>query len=317
MLHVIRTSWMVALLSLLLAGVNIAGERRIAVTFDDLPLNSRISRAPEWQREVTAKLLESIRRQKVPAMGFVNEVKLNTDDNLDPAKVALLEMWLDAGLELGNHTYSHPDLNRTDLADYQQDILRGEAVTRRLLAKQKAKPRYFRHPYLRTGLDLEKKRAVESFLEEHGYRVAPVTIDNGEWIYARAYDNASEAGNRDEQSEIAESYVSYMNDVLAYYEGVSRKWIGREPAQVLLLHANPLNADTFDRLATMMRKRDYTFVTLDAALQDAVYASPDTYVGRRGISWLLRWAMSGGASREELGDEPPVPESVLRISGLN
>jgi hypothetical protein len=81
------------------------GVREVAVTFDDLPAqlgNARVA-------EINRKLVESITRHKIPAVGFVNEGRLFVPGESDArvAQIALLRLWLDAGLELGNHTFSH------------------------------------------------------------------------------------------------------------------------------------------------------------------------------------------------------------------
>ena len=105
-------------------------------------------------------------------------------------------MWVDAGHELGNHTYSHRSLNDTPLEEFEADVVRGEPVTRRLLEAQGRTLRYFRHPFLHVGLELDKRRAFEAFLDEHGYTVAPVTIDNDEYVYAAIYAAALRRGDR-------------------------------------------------------------------------------------------------------------------------
>jgi peptidoglycan/xylan/chitin deacetylase (PgdA/CDA1 family) len=80
-----------------------AARREVAVTFDDLPFVHVPS--VEKQREMTRKLLGSVAAHNVPAVGFVNENKLLTEGARDEARVALLRMWTDAGIELGNHTF--------------------------------------------------------------------------------------------------------------------------------------------------------------------------------------------------------------------
>jgi len=57
--------------------------------------------------------------------------------------------------------------------------VQGESVTRLLLDEHKMKLRYFRHPYLDTGRDLETRRHAEAFLIGRGYRIAPVTLMRG------------------------------------------------------------------------------------------------------------------------------------------
>lgn len=239
--------------------------REVAVTFDDLPaVPATIPLAQ--QQTMTRDLLRSIKAAGVPAIGFVNEGKLETDGKTDPAKVKLLELWLEAGLELGNHSYSHPDLHRLDVAKYEEDIARGERVIRPLLKKRGRELRWFRHPFLHTGKSVATRDRVEAFLRKRGERVAPVTLDNGEWIFAAAYLKAH--GDKEQQRRIGTEYIAYMDRKLAYFEDQSQRLFGRNIPHILLLHANPLNADWFDELAASMRKRGYRFVTINQAMAD-------------------------------------------------
>ena len=122
---------------------------------------------------MTAKLLGTLRDQKIPVVGFVNEKKLYKPGEVDE-RIKALQMWLDYGFELGNHTFSHMSLNQSELKNWEDDVVQGESVTRMLLAQHKMKLRYFRHPYLDTGRDLSTRRKAEEFLSQRGYRVAPV-----------------------------------------------------------------------------------------------------------------------------------------------
>ena len=191
----------IGLASLLLAisglTASTAAERRMALTVDDLPAQRAPGLPAERVAEINRRMVATLEAHEIPAVGFVNEFKLEIDGETRPDRVGPLELWLDAGLELGNHTWSHPDVHRIPLEDFLQEIVAGERISRSLAAERDIPYRYFRHPYLHTGRDLETKTAVERYLAEHGYSVAPVTIDNSEWIYARAYDNAVDAGDDD------------------------------------------------------------------------------------------------------------------------
>jgi len=169
--------------------------RAVAVTFDDLPATHAgvVVNQPTNLEELTRRLLTAVRKYNVPAVGFVNEDKLFIDGAAAQSvnrRIGLLKMWLDAGLELGNHTYSHRDLNTTSIEQFQTDLLRGETITRELLKARGMKLRYFRHPFLHVGSDLTTRRAFEAFLAKHDYVVAPVTVDNDDFVYAAAYAQA-------------------------------------------------------------------------------------------------------------------------------
>jgi len=286
-----------------------AAARRVAFTYDDLPANS-FRPGLEAYRSVTGPLLEGLVRHGVPAIGFVNESKLYVEGELRGERVRLLEAWVEAGLELGNHSYSHPDLHSTPLETYQRDVLRGEEVTRRVMEAAGRRPRFFRHPFLHTGRSADTRAAFEGFLAEHGYRVAPVTIDNQEWIFARAYDHALARGDRPLADRIAAAYLEYMERVFGYYETQSVAILGYEVPQILLLHANRLNADTVDDFVAMVTARGYEIIPIDEALEDPAYARPDGYDGPSGITWLHRWALADGKQGEFFAGEPEVPAFV-------
>jgi peptidoglycan/xylan/chitin deacetylase (PgdA/CDA1 family) len=292
-----------ALVGALAPGASAQG-RNVAVTFDDLPappsdLGSAV--------EITPRLLASIRGQGVPAIGFVNEGRLRADRR---ARTAQLRMWLDAGLELGNHTYSHPSAHRTPLARYLDEIARGDSVTRVLMAERGARPRFFRHPGLHTGRTLAYRDEVHRFLARRGYRVAPVTFDNQEWIFAIAYASAAARADSAQMRRIVDGYLRHMTESFAHFEVLSRTLFGREIPQVLLLHANRLNADHFDQVATILRRRGYRFVRLEDALRDPAYASRDTYTGPMGLSWLERWAATRGMTLRQAPRQPAWVDSL-------
>jgi peptidoglycan/xylan/chitin deacetylase (PgdA/CDA1 family) len=276
--------------------------RQVAVTFDDLP-------APQGEledmRRITSALLASLKRNGVPVTGFVNERKLYRHGEVDE-RINLLRAWLDAGEELGNHTFSHINLQSAPLADYEEDVVRGETVTRWLLTERGMKLRYFRHPFLFTGTTPEYKEGLAKFLAARGYTVAPVTLDNGDYIFADVYFKAKKRGDSETAKRVADAYVPYMETIFDFFERLSAETFGREVRQVLLVHANEINADRFDELAAMMKRRGYTFVTLEEALKDAAYSEPDALY-KNGVSWIHRWRKAKGLPQKW---EPEVPKFV-------
>jgi peptidoglycan-N-acetylglucosamine deacetylase len=268
-------------------------DRQVAITIDDLPAGSANSMSAAAIMEMTSKLLTTLRDQKVPVVGFVNEKKLYKSGEVD-ARINALRMWLDYGFEIGNHTYSHSSLNQVALRAWEDDVVQGENVTRLLLAERHLTLRYFRHPFLDTGRDLETRRQAEAFLVGRGYRIAPVTLDAWDWMYAPVYDDAKKRGDAKLQEELVHSYLSYSDTVFAYSEQLAKQIMGYEPKQILLLHANQLEADHIGELLDVMRKRGYRFISLEDALSDQAYSLPDTYIGEDGTGWLDHWAITMG-----------------------
>lgn len=291
-------------------------QRTVAITIDDLPVVTT-RRDLKTRQQITRDLLAHISKYKIPAIGFVNEGKLYTaEGKRNEAEIDLLRSWIAAGLELGNHSYSHQSLNRIPLADYEADLIKGEPVTRELLAQRGMKLRFFRHPFLHTGRKVEIRDEFNQFLKTRGYRVAPVTFDNGDWIFARAYDNAIDAKNNELKQQIADAYIPYLDAKVDYWERQSVAVVGYEVKQIFLLHANAINADMMGEIARMLQRRNYTFITLEQALTDPAFQSADTFTGAGGISWIHRWALTKGR-QYVLVDEPRVPAFVMKAAGVD
>lgn len=294
-----RLALLAALLAATVSAVTPAAQpfRRVAITIDDLPRGGDGGGTTLADvMALSARLLRPFRDGEVPVIGFVNEGR---QVGLGPAGLReILDLWLDHGADLGNHSYAHLDINRVALDDYTADVVRGEPIVRAALAARGRTLRHYRHPFLRTGPTPEVKRQLQAFLAGRGYRVAPVTLDNSDYQYAALYTRPAY------RDRVAREYVPYMESIVAFFEARAVEVVGREIPQVLLLHANQLNADMAPALLEMFRRRGYRFVTLDEALADEAYALPDDYAGRGGFSWLHRWSRTKGL-KPKGEPEPP------------
>lgn len=278
----------VAMLALGLVCACGAQAEDVALTFDDLPALTLNPESSYWEG-ITTTLLAGLRHHHIPAIGFVNEQKLETDRS---QRVALLRQWLDAGMDLGNHTYSHLSLTHTAVDAYIADVVRGETVTRWLLAARGRTPRWFRHPYLETGATREDRSRFEGWLAAHGYKVAPVSMENSDWMFAYPYDEAIDHKDQAAAERIKAEYLAYTAAVVPWYRQAAFRLLGRRPAFVFLLHASRLNADSIDQLAAILSDNDLHPVTLDRAMDDPAYTIADPYIGPDGDEWLTRWSLA-------------------------
>lgn len=291
-----------------------AQPRTVCFTIDDLPLVSYGMNDPDFQRGLIDGLTSALVRNHIPAIGFVNEIKLYRNDTLDPFQVGLLEKWVSSGLDLGNHTWSHADYNTVSCHAFCEDILKGENVSRDILNRHGKLLRYFRHPYLHIGNTRSRADSLNAFLKKHHYIAAPVTIDNEDYLFALAYKRAFTKGDTNLMSRIGRDYITYIGQKISYFEQQASRLFGRPVSQLMLSHASLLNATYMDSLAALFRSRGYEFVTLEEALKDPVYQQEITVFGNWGISWIDLWALSMGKKGDFFRDEPVTPEYIRELS---
>ena len=290
-----------------------APSRNMALTFDDLPyVRAGVpSQGLQSAQRATKEILRVLQAHRAPAVGFVNENKLQIAGQVD-ARIALLQQWVDAGMVLGNHTYSHPDFNQLTVEQFEDEIIKGEVITRRLMQSHQPYQLYFRHPMTHTGDTQAKKEAIEIFLAARGYKVTPHTIENSDFVFNVGYVRALQAKDEATARRLRETYLDFTLAATEFAERVSPQIFGREIAQTLLLHANDINADCLDEMLRRLAGRGYRFVTLDEAMTDAAYQTKDTTVSKFGPTWLWRWMKSRGMNLS-FKDDPEPPQWVIDL----
>jgi len=287
-----------------------APARAVALTFDDLPyVNPAGESFLPNARRVTSELLRVLKAHRAPAAGFVNEGKLHAAGEFDE-RTALLRQWVDAGMTLGNHTYSHPDFNRLTVEQFEHEIAKGDVITRKLMEARGAYQLYFRHPMTHTGDTKEKKEAVEKFLAARGYKVTPHTIENSDFIYNVGYVNAKVKKDDALAKKLRDAYLEFNFAATDFAERVSPQIFGREIPQLLLIHANDINADCLNEMLNRYEARGYRFATLDEVMSDPAYQTKDTTVSNYGPTWFVRWGQSLGL-KVSFKDDPDPPKWVM------
>ncbi|MBJ2175091.1 polysaccharide deacetylase family protein [Aureibaculum sp. A20] len=289
-------------------------QKKICITVDDLPTVSYSLKTSQVDLLITNKLFNAFKDNNIVAIGFVNESKLYKKGKLDPQKVHLLDLWLQSGLDLGNHTFSHVDYNKVSDIVFFDDLLKGEKVIKPLMHKYGKTPKYFRHPYLHAGSDSISYKKLKTFLNDNNYIVSPVTIDNDDYLFAKSYHNAFVDKNETLMKEIGEKYINYMEQKVLFFESKSKEIFNREITQTLLIHASLLNADYIENLIIMLKKHNYSFVSQEEALKTPEYSTEVTSYTQYGYSWIYRWGFSMGNDKKIMEGDVATPDEIINLS---
>jgi peptidoglycan/xylan/chitin deacetylase (PgdA/CDA1 family) len=271
----------------LMSGLPVSAQTRtVALTFDDLPVTA--TKDPVEAQSVNRALWEALKKHHAAAIGFVNE-KTVEELGSDSGK-RILKQWAQEGFDLGNHTFSHADLNNITLEQFKQEVVKGEDSFRPMLAEVGKTPRFLRFPFNHSGDTKEKHDSVAAFLKQRGYEIAACTIDNEDYLFNAAYIQILAKKDDPEAAKLRAEYLAYTAVEIDYYASLHKHVFGREIPQVMLLHANRLNADVLDQILSIFEKKQYRFVSLGAAQSDPAYRVTDTFVTKFGPMWGYRWA---------------------------
>jgi peptidoglycan/xylan/chitin deacetylase (PgdA/CDA1 family) len=269
-----------------------AQKRTVAITVDDLPYapgGAVADAAGEASQaeNVNRRLLAAFRARHVPVTGFVIQKRV---DELGAAGPKILRRWMSEGLDLGNHTYSHPDINALTIEQIQEEIVRGELTTGPLIKEAGKRLEFFRFPMNHTGDTKAKHDAMAEFLVRRGYELATCTIDTSDYVFNQAYVRMLANHDAASAGRLRRDYLAYTDTEIDYYAALNRRVLGYEPPEVMLLHDNRLNADVIEQLLDMFQHKRYEFVTLASAQSDPAYRTPETYITKFGPMWGYRWA---------------------------
>ncbi|MDE3201542.1 MAG: polysaccharide deacetylase family protein [Acidobacteriota bacterium] len=237
----------------------------VTLTFDDLPAAGSLP--PNTDRtQILTKLADELRSNRLEGTyGFVNAVDLTGDADAQNA----LHIWLNSGMNIGNHTWSHVLLTESTVKAFEEEIAKDEPALESFA--QVRDWRWFRYPALLEGESIYKRRAVLRYLAGHGYRVARVTLDfqDDEWNdpYARCVAQNDTAAIQWLKQSYMESAVEYIR------AGREEQLIvfGHEIPNVLLLHATAFTTLMLPDLMTLLRREGFVFDGLAHVASDPIY----------------------------------------------
>lgn len=244
---------------LLLSNFSIAQEREIAITIDDLPFVGYCGNNAaklKRQEERIMKILQTLTENNVPATGFV------IAGAIENGQYELLERFRDSGITIGNHTYSHKNLNNMSASRYIDDVDRADKKLTSLFSGKK----YFRYPYLAEGRG-DKKRQVYRYLYQNNYQIAPVTIDTKDFLFNQKLYAVPYRLRAQNLPKIKQRYLDYIARQTRYAEKQDDE-NGQPSKHILLIHANLLNSYFLPDVIDFYKQRNYRFITLEDALTE-------------------------------------------------
>jgi cellulose synthase/poly-beta-1,6-N-acetylglucosamine synthase-like glycosyltransferase/peptidoglycan/xylan/chitin deacetylase (PgdA/CDA1 family)/spore germination protein YaaH len=198
--------------------------RKLALTFDDGP-------DPEW----TPKILDALKQANAPATFFV--IGLNVEQYPD-----LLRREVAEGHELGNHTFTHPNIANISNAQFGLEL----SATRVLMESLVGRRTYlFRPPYAEDAEPVtpDQVRPLEA-VSDRGYLTVGMKIDSKDW-------------QRPGVEHIVDAVIQGATDP-------------KEPANIILLHdSGGDRSETIEALPLLiseMRQRGFEFVLVSDLL---------------------------------------------------
>lgn len=238
----------------------------IAFTFDDLTAHAPL---PQGYTRVgiAEQIIAALKTGGAPATGFINGVQLERE----PASAPVLDKWRAAGLTLGNHGWSHANLNDLTDAQFLSELEKNEPI---LKAKMGAADwRWFRYPFLsEASADPAKRTRVRKLLAARGYKVAAVTMDFSDWAYNDTYARCVAKGDADAILQMEHGWLGNAAVQADRSRAMAKALYGRDIPYVLLMHLGAFDAHMMPKLIALYREKGYRFVSIKEAEREPYYA---------------------------------------------
>ncbi len=243
-----------------------ASTREVALTFDDLPVHGPLPQGMT-RVDIANSIIRALQAAHAPATyGLVNAKGIERE----PSSAPVLQLWHAAGFPLGNHTFSHMDLNANSVEAFEQDIIANEGTLQKYAGNDDW--HWLRFPFLHEGDTPEKHRAIEAFLTAHGYRVAEVTLSFGDYAYNAPYARCLAKNDQAGIEQLKQSYLEGASQSLEQGKTLSNLVFGRDIKHVMLLHIGSFETVMLPQLLELLKQRGFILVTLPEAESDPAYS---------------------------------------------
>ena len=240
---------------------------QMAITFDDLPAHGPLPPG-ESRIEIATKIIAALHEARVaPVYGFVNGADLEQH----PGDEDVLKAWREAGNMLGDHSWSHMNLNQHSLEEFEADVNRNQPLLMQMMKDKNEDWHWFRFPFLAEGDTSEKRAGIRKFLAQRGYKIAAVTMSFGDYQWNEPYARCKSKGDEKAIALLQSSFLSAAEDSISYYREMSRALYDHDIPYVLLMHIGALDAEMLPRLLSLYQSKGFEFVTLEKAESNEFY----------------------------------------------
>jgi peptidoglycan/xylan/chitin deacetylase (PgdA/CDA1 family) len=255
-------------------------------------------------------ILRALNREKVPAAGFVVQIKIEDK----PSTYVILDDWVTRGHLLGNQTWGDVDFNLLTYDQFMEHVVDGQKFLKRISKSHPFNYRYFRFPLLHQGTEPKKAQKFLATLARAEYQVAHVTVKTADWVFNQPI--VDYGSDPEKAATLKRLYLEHIAEMLDYSEKQSEKVFQRNITHILQLRCGIATATFLPDLIQLLRDRGYAFVSLPEALKDSAYASEDTYVGPLGLTFTDRIAATQGLEFHENSGVPSERDMRARVTKL-
>jgi peptidoglycan/xylan/chitin deacetylase (PgdA/CDA1 family) len=276
----------------------------VALTFDDLPSHGPLPQGLT-RTDIAKSIIGALQAAQAPPIyGFVNAKRIAED----PSSEQVLQLWRDAGFPLGSHTYSHIGANTNSAGAFEQDLLANEPVLKKFMGDQDW--HWLRFPFLQEGDTVEKHRALETLLKNHGYRVAEVSLSFGDYGYNEPYARCLAKNDQQGIETLKKSYLDGAADSLAVGQKMSEMLYGRDIKHIMLLHIGGFETIMLPKLLDLLKEKNFKLITLQEAESDPAYAT-DAPLGANWGGTFLQQMM-----RVKHLEFPPTEDRLSKLDAI-
>ncbi len=236
----------------------ILSAKEIAISFDDIP-RRHTGHFSRWER--AQNLVKQLKEAKVP-----DPVFYCNSGNIEEETKRIVQLYNDSGFVIASHTHTHPDFNKLGFAEYSKDFLAADKD----LSQYSRFVKLFRFPYLREGNEKSKRDKMRKLLKQKGYQNAYVTVDFNDWYVEDLLRDSIKKKEKVDLEKLKALYISLTKESLDHYDNLAKKYLGRSPKHVLLLHETDIAALFIKDLVTAMRSWGWKIISSKVAYTDEI-----------------------------------------------